>query len=135
MVQELFGTFFFLIDIWKLGTSWISRRGNLRKRGGWSRNGRRDDLPYQLCHLALKAICSCNTAKNLSGFTNFPASMFLFGVRKTFVLFDLLMPINCILEALWKQMSVYISISPWEDFCSRDIVTFYLLVVSWEEAE
>ena len=33
-------------------------------------------------HLTLKVICSRNTAKKLSGFTNFPANMFLFGVRK-----------------------------------------------------
>ena len=34
-------------------------------------------------HLTLKIICCCNTAKNLSEFTkNFPANMFLFGVRK-----------------------------------------------------
>ena len=33
-------------------------------------------------HLTLKIICSCNTAKNLSDFTNFPADMFLCSVRK-----------------------------------------------------
>ena len=33
-------------------------------------------------HLTLKIICSRNTVKNLSDFTNFPANMFLFGVRK-----------------------------------------------------
>ena len=32
--------------------------------------------------LKLKIICSQNTAKKLSQFTNFPANMFLFGVRK-----------------------------------------------------
>ena len=33
-------------------------------------------------HLTLKIICSRNTVKNFSDFTNFPANMFLFGVRK-----------------------------------------------------
>ena len=32
--------------------------------------------------LTLKIICSRNTAKKLSQFTNFPANMLLFGVRK-----------------------------------------------------
>ena len=32
--------------------------------------------------LILKITCSQNTAKKLSQFTNFPANMFLFGVRK-----------------------------------------------------
>ena len=33
-------------------------------------------------HLMLKIICSRNTAKNLSDFTNFRANLFLFGFRK-----------------------------------------------------
>ena len=33
-------------------------------------------------YLTLKIICSHNTARNLSDFRNFPANMFLFGVRK-----------------------------------------------------
>ena len=33
-------------------------------------------------HLTLKTICSRNTVKNLSEVTNFPANMFLFGVKK-----------------------------------------------------
>ena len=33
-------------------------------------------------HLTLKMICSRNTGKNLSDIRNFPANMFLFGVRK-----------------------------------------------------
>ena len=33
-------------------------------------------------HLTSKILCSRNTAKNLSAFTNFPANMFLFGARK-----------------------------------------------------
>ena len=35
-----------------------------------------------LTHLTLKIVCSHNTAKKLSDFTNFPANMFLFGIRK-----------------------------------------------------
>ena len=35
-----------------------------------------------LSFLALKTICYRNAAKNLSDFTNFPANMFLIGVRK-----------------------------------------------------
>ena len=33
-------------------------------------------------HLILKIICSRNTIKNFSHFTNFPENIFLFGVRK-----------------------------------------------------
>ena len=33
-------------------------------------------------HLILKIICSSNTTKNLSDLTDFPANMFLFGVRQ-----------------------------------------------------
>ena len=50
--------------------------------------------------LKLKIICSQNTDKILSQFANFPANMFLFGVRKTFALPDFLMPKNYFLEAL-----------------------------------
>ena len=32
-------------------------------------------------HLTLKTICSRNTSKTLSDFTNFPANIFLFGIR------------------------------------------------------
>ena len=43
--------------------------------------------------------------------TNFSANMFLFGVRKkTFALRHFLTPKNCILEAFWKQISVYFCI-------------------------
>ena len=34
--------------------------------------------------LEIENIMLCNTAKNLSHFTNFPANIFLFGVRKNF---------------------------------------------------
>ena len=51
-------------------------------------------------HLTLKIICSQNTAKNLSDFTNFSGNMFLFGDKKTFALHHFLTPKNCILEEL-----------------------------------
>ena len=60
-----------------------------------------------------KIICSPNTVKSFSDFTNFPANIFLFGVRKEhFALHHFLTPKNCIFEALWKQMSVHFCISP-----------------------
>ena len=46
-------------------------------------------------HLTLKIMCSRNTTNNLSDFTNFPAKMFLYGVR--FALHHFLTPKNCIL--------------------------------------
>ena len=39
-------------------------------------------------HLTLKTICSHNTAKNFSHFTNFPANTFLFGPHKMFCNFS-----------------------------------------------
>ena len=65
-------------------------------------------------HLISKIICSCNTAKIFSAFTNFPAKRFLFGVRKTFALHYFLKPSNCILETLWKKTSVYFCISSFQ---------------------
>ena len=60
--------------------------------------------------LDIKTICYRNTAKNLSHFTNVPAKMCLFCVRKIFAMRHYLTPKNCILEALWKQMFLYISL-------------------------
>ena len=37
------------------------------------------------------------------------------------------MPKNCIVEALGKQMSVHSCQSPFENFCSKDVQSFYLL--------
>ena len=48
-------------------------------------------------HLTLKVICSHNTAKNLSDFTNFTTKIILFGVRKNIALHHFLTPKNCIL--------------------------------------
>ena len=47
--------------------------------------------------------------------------------EKKFALHHFLAPKNYILEALWKQMSVYFSISPSENLCSKDIVRFYYM--------
>ena len=63
---------------------------------------------------------------NLSEFTVFPGNVFMFGVQKK-KLHHFLKPKNCILEA--KQMFVCFCISPWENFCSIDVVRFYL--VGW----
>ena len=42
--------------------------------------------------------------------------------EKTFALHHFWKLKNCFLEALWKQMSVYFCISPWENVCSRHVV-------------
>ena len=40
LVTRVIKYFFSLIDLWKVGLSWISRKGvNLRKKRGWSRKG------------------------------------------------------------------------------------------------
>ena len=62
-------------------------------------------------NLTLKIICSRNTAKNISGFTNFPVYMLLFGVRKDICTQYFLTPKNCTLEVLWKERSVYFFMS------------------------
>ena len=61
--------------------------------------------------LKLKIIYSQNTARKLYQFTNVPANMFMFGVRKIFVLPHFLMSQNYFLEELWNQMSVFLYIS------------------------
>ena len=43
--------------------------------------------------------------------------------------YHFLMPKNCILEALWKQMSVYFCISLSENLCSIEVIRFYLVRV------
>ena len=63
-------------------------------------------------HLMLKVICPRNTAKNLSDFTNFPADMFLFGVRKNICTTPFLDAQELHLWSNWKQMSVYFYICP-----------------------
>ena len=75
-------------------------------------------------HSILKNTCSRDTAKNLSFSLYTFLCKHLVGVRKTIALHHFQTPKNCILEALWKQMSVY----PTENFCFRDVVSFYLLL-------
>ena len=75
--------------------------------------------------LKLKIICSQNTAKKLSQSTNFPADMFLFGVRKKHL--------HCINS--WRQRTtflkhceikcLYISVYL---FCFKDLARFYPVV-------
>ena len=59
--------------------------------------------------LTLKIMYSCNTAKDFSHFAIYPANIFL--SEKTFSLHHFLGPKKCILEGLWKEMSVYFCIS------------------------
>ena len=70
-------------------------------------------------HLTLKIISSCNTAKSLSDFINFPANMFLFEVRKNICTPSFLDAQNCIPEAFWKRMIVYLYISVRKDLFQR----------------
>ena len=56
----------------------------------------------------MKIICSRTTAKNLSDFKNVPANIILFGFRKNICTAPFLLAQDCILKALWKQMSVYL---------------------------
>ena len=82
-----------------------------------------------LTHLTLKIIYSQSTAKSLSDFTNFPANMFLCGVRKNICTRPF-----CEAQELhsWSTLKanvcifLYISL---KKFCFRDIVRFYLIGV------
>ena len=38
-LQEFIQYFCFLINLWMVGTSWISRKGGILEKGGWSRKG------------------------------------------------------------------------------------------------
>ena len=78
-------------------------------------------------HLTLGIICSRSTAKSLSYFTNFPANMFLCGVRKS------IWPATFLdVQELhsWKTLKanvctfLYIS---FKKFCSKDVLRFYLM--------
>ena len=70
---------------------------------------------------------SPNTAKNLSGFTNFLANMFCVVSERIFALHHFVTPKNCILETLWKQMPVYLIY--FNSF--QDVVMCYLVGVGW----
>ena len=55
---------------------------------------------------SLKMICSLSTAKNLSDFTNLEQTCFYLVSEKIFALHHFFTPKNCILETLWKYISV-----------------------------
>ena len=85
--------------------------------------------------LKLKTICSHNSAKKLSQFTNFPANIFPFGVRKNIwtapfpdaqelLSWNTLKPNVCIF--------LYISL---RKFSFKDLARFYLVVWELGEAE
>ena len=57
----------------------------------------------------------------------FQPTFFCLVSEKTFALHHLLTPKNCILETLWKKISVYFCICLSENFCSWDAVRFYLV--------
>ena len=60
-------------------------------------------------HLTFKILCSRNTAKKLSDFTNFQQICFCFVSENIFILHYFLTPKNCILESHWTQIYFYIS--------------------------
>ena len=85
--------------------------------------------------LTLKIICSQNTVKRLSQFTNFPANMFLFGVSKNIRT----TPFPDVQELLSRRtlkanvcIFLYISL---RNFFFKDVVRLYLLVWGVGEAE
>ena len=69
-------------------------------------------------HFTLKTISARSTAKKLSDFKNFQQTCFCLVSEKILALHHFLKPKNCILEALWKQMSVYLYI-PFKKFFFR----------------
>ena len=78
--------------------------------------------------LKLKIICSQNTAKKLSQFTNFPADMFLFGVRKNICTASFpdaqeLLSWNTVKSNVC--IFLYISL---RKFCFKDLARFYTVV-------
>ena len=78
--------------------------------------------------LKLKIICSQNTAKKLSQFTNFPADMFLFGVRKNICTASFpdaqeLLSWNTVKANVC--IFLYISL---RKFCFKDLARFYMVV-------
>ena len=88
-----------------------------------------------LSFLALKIISYRNAAKNLSYFTNFPANMFLIGVRKN-ICTALFLDAQEVHSWSTSKGNVciflYIAVS---NFCSKEVVRFYQMGVVWGEAE
>ena len=58
--------------------------------------------------LSLEIICPCNIAKNLSHFTNFPANIFLFGVRKNICTASFLDNKELLFESKCRYISAYL---------------------------
>ena len=78
-------------------------------------------------HLTLKIICSRNTVKNLSDFTNFPANIFLFGVRKSICTAPFLDAQELhSWSTLKANVCIFLYISVW-NFSYKDVVIFYLM--------
>ena len=70
-------------------------------------------------------ICSRKKQKAFLTLKFFQKKCFCSLSEKNIVLHHFLTPRNCILEALWKQMSVYFCISLYvRTFCSREVIRF-----------
>ena len=82
--------------------------------------------------LKLKITCSQNTAKKLSQFTNFPANMFLFGVRKKSISW---LPGTTFLkhfESKCLYISVYLSKKIFVSNIEQDFIWWYRRLVEAE---
>ena len=66
-------------------------------------------------------------AKTFPTLEIFQQTCFCLVLEKTFALHHFWTPNNCILEALWKQISVYFCVSLSKNVCSRDVARFYLM--------
>ena len=74
--------------------------------------------------------CSQNTAKKLSQFTNFPANMFLFGVRKIICAAPFLDAQELLSWSTLKaNVCIFLRISLRKFFCFQDVAKFYLVTV------
>ena len=71
--------------------------------------------------LKLKITCSQNTAKTPSQFTNFPASMFLFGVRKSICT----APFPDAQEVLYTNVCIFLYISLFVSKMKQDFIWWY----------
>ena len=76
---------------------------------------------YTLLNIVKIMLRQCS--KNLTHFTNFPANMFLVGVRKNICTAPFLDAQELHSRSTWKQMTAY-SWFPQENVCSRNAVSF-----------
>ena len=108
---DIFSVFFLTSDI--LAES-LKVSKNYRKRSlilQYSFAQKTSLILWNSTHLTLKIISSCNTAKSLCDFINFPANMFLFEVRKNICTPSFLDAQNAFLkhfESEWSYISVYL---------------------------